>query len=139
MSGAFVAGLDAGLCYNEFPYMGDGFVPEEYWRREPAWKNFTENSPAVQFNHRVLAVTTWAAANALWLVTRKTPLPRPTKLAINSLALVAWIQAGLGISTLLYFVPIPLAAAHQVGSLTLLSCSTWLLHTVVRRKPIIRH
>lgn len=137
MSGAFVAGNDAGLCYNEFPYMGDGFVPEEYWRRSPAWKNFTENSPAVQFNHRVLGVSTWASANILWLLSRRTPLPAPTRYAINTIAAVSWLQAGLGIFTLLHFVPTPLAAAHQAGALSLLTLSTWLLHTVVRRKPVI--
>lgn len=136
MSGAFVAGNDAGLCYNEFPYMGDGLVPEEYWRRSPAWKNFTENSPAVQFNHRVLGVSTWASANLLWLVTRKAVLPAPTRAAINCIAAMSWLQAGLGIFTLLHFVPTPLAAAHQAGSLTLLTFSTWLLHTLIRRKPV---
>jgi cytochrome c oxidase assembly protein subunit 15 len=138
MSGAFVAGLDAGLCYNEFPYMGDGFVPEEYWFRTPAWKNFTENGPAVQFNHRVLGLTTFTSAQILWLLSRRTPLPQPTRYAINAIAGMAWIQATLGLTTLLYMVPIPLAAAHQAGSLTLLTFSTWLLHTVLRRKPIMR-
>ena len=138
MSGAFVAGLDAGLCYNEFPYMGDGLVPEEYWRKSPAWKNFTENSAAVQFNHRVMGLTTFTASQILWLASRKAPLPKPTRTAVNAIAAMGWIQAGLGISTLLYFVPVPLAAAHQAGSLTLLTLSTWLLHTVVRRKPITR-
>ena len=138
MSGAFVAGLDAGLFYNEFPYMGDGFVPAEYWHRQPAWTNLTENGPAVQFNHRVLGVTTFTAAQLFWLASRRYVLPRPTRLAINAVAGMAWLQASLGIATLLYFVPVPLAAAHQAGSLTLLTFSTWLLHTVTRRKPITR-
>lgn len=138
MSGAFVAGLDAGLYYNEFPYMGEGLVPHEYWSRDPKWTNFTENGPAVQFNHRVLGITTFTAAQLLWLASRKLVLPRPTRLAVTSIAHMAWIQASLGLCTLLYFVPIPLAAMHQAGSLTLLTLSTWLFHTVSRRKPIIK-
>lgn len=35
---------------------------------------------------------------------------------------------GLGISTLLTYVPVSLAAAHQSGSLTLLSFALWLVH-----------
>ncbi len=27
--GAFVAGMDAGLLYNEYPLMGDGLIPYE--------------------------------------------------------------------------------------------------------------
>lgn len=34
---------------------------------------------------------------------------------------MAFLQVALGISTLVYLVPVPLAAAHQAGSLVLLS------------------
>ncbi len=54
LSGAFVAGLDAGLVYNEFPYMGEGIVPSDLLALSPTWKNFTENPSAVQFVHRVM-------------------------------------------------------------------------------------
>ena len=30
IAGAFVAGMNAGLLYNHFPLMGDGFIPVEY-------------------------------------------------------------------------------------------------------------
>lgn len=63
-SGAFVAGLDAGLVYNEFPYMGDGLVPSKDELLSPSyaksagksdiWRNFFENPTTVQFDHRVL-------------------------------------------------------------------------------------
>jgi len=39
------------------------------------------------------------------------------------------VQASLGISTLLLYVPVSLATMHQAGSLALLSFSLWLLHT----------
>lgn len=53
-SGAFVAGLDAGLIYNTFPLMGDQVVPEGMFTKTPLWKNFFENDTTVQFNHRYL-------------------------------------------------------------------------------------
>lgn len=62
--GAFVAGLDAGLVYNEFPNMGEGLVPPKDELISPAytkradrsdwWRNFFENPTTVQFDHRVL-------------------------------------------------------------------------------------
>ncbi|KAJ3247867.1 Cytochrome c oxidase assembly protein cox15 [Chytriomyces hyalinus] len=138
-SGAFVAGLDAGLIYNEFPYMGDGLVPSDMWALSdpskaekpiPWWRNLLENHAAVQFNHRVLAMTTATAVTALWVVSRKFTLPRSSRMAMNALLGVTALQVSLGISTLLYLVPVPLAAAHQSGSLLLLSTSLWLLHTL---------
>ena len=64
LSGALVAGLDAGLIYNEFPNMGVGIVPADLWQLStksernplpiPWWRNLLENPSAVQFNHRVM-------------------------------------------------------------------------------------
>lgn len=61
LSGAFVAGLDAGLIYNEFPFMGDGIIPGDMWaftdrgdRSVSWWRNLLENPAAAQFDHRVL-------------------------------------------------------------------------------------
>ncbi|GES96697.1 cytochrome c oxidase assembly protein cox15 [Rhizophagus clarus] len=122
MSGALVAGLDAGLIYNEFPYMGQGIVPpkSELFSRIYAkagdislWRNFFDNPTTVQFDHRVLAMTTLSATIALWLYSRKLPLPSQTRLAANYLLGIAGLQVTLGISTLIYMVPIPLASAHQ--------------------------
>ena len=140
LSGALVAGLDAGLIYNEFPYMGLGFVPSDMWALStesksnpspiPWWRNLLENSSAVQFNHRVMAISTSTVILGLWTYSRRLPLPRQSRLAINALLGVTAIQVSLGISTLLYLVPVPLAAAHQAGSLTLLSVALWLVHTL---------
>lgn len=56
ISGAFVAGLDAGLIYNTFPLMGEQWVPEDVWdsKYQPAIRNCTENDVTVQFQHRIL-------------------------------------------------------------------------------------
>lgn len=65
VSGAFVAGLDAGLIYNEFPLMGGSIVPpiEEMMDSRYAvksdgsdkwWRNIFENPTTVQFDHRAL-------------------------------------------------------------------------------------
>ena len=52
-----MAGLDAGLTYNEFPLMGGRLVPTDLMAYKPAISNITENPTTVQFNHRLLVGT----------------------------------------------------------------------------------
>lgn len=127
-SGAFVAGLDAGLVYNSFPKMGDKWIPDDILAIEPVNKNLTENPTTVQFNHRILGISTLTLVSTMWLLSRRTALPRRSYWAMNAAAAVAWLQVTLGITTLLNHVPISLAAAHQSGSLMLLSFAVWLCH-----------
>lgn len=54
LSGAFVAGLDAGLVYNSFPKMADRWIPDDLLAFSPTFKNIFENPTTVQFNHRIL-------------------------------------------------------------------------------------
>ena len=54
LSGAFVAGLDAGLVYNSYPLMAGRMVPEDWLAFKPVLRNFTENPSTVQFDHRTL-------------------------------------------------------------------------------------
>ncbi|VVC96901.1 unnamed protein product, partial [Leptidea sinapis] len=61
LSGAFVAGLDAGLVYNSFPKMGDHWLPPELLAFSPRLRNLTENPVTVQFDHRVLGTATLLA------------------------------------------------------------------------------
>ncbi|KAL0269422.1 UNVERIFIED_CONTAM: hypothetical protein PYX00_007163 [Menopon gallinae] len=128
LSGAFVAGLDAGLVYNSFPKMGDRWIPDDLMAMKPNMANFTENPTTVQFDHRLLGICTLAVISGLWLASRRHPLPPRARKAINALACMGIVQVLLGISTLVHFVPTPLAATHQSGSLVLLSFAVWLTH-----------
>lgn len=140
MSGGLVAGLDAGLIYNQFPRMGVGFAPplselfsKFYSRKEDGsdiwWRNMLENPSTVQLDHRIMATTTFTAIVSLWAYTRFNPklraaLPPGCRRGMVGVVHLAMLQVALGISTLIYLVPLPLAAAHQAGSLALL---TWVL------------
>ncbi|UJR20724.1 hypothetical protein I4U23_023846 [Adineta vaga] len=126
VAGAFVAGLDAGLVYPTFPKMGDHWIPPEYSALSPWYRNLFENPVAVQFNHRVLGLTTTASVLAFSLASLSIKFGRRAAIARNLLAAMVILQASLGIGTLLYHVPIPMAAAHQTGSLALLSFALWL-------------
>lgn len=136
-SGALVAGLDAGLIYNEFPYMGNGLTPPKaelwsafYSRKEDQsdlwWRNMLENPSLVQLDHRILASTTFLAVNTFFLYSKLSPsvvnvLPGGSKRMMLGLLGLVWMQASLGLTTLLYLVPTTLASAHQAGSLALLT------------------
>ncbi|KIJ56577.1 hypothetical protein M422DRAFT_218050 [Sphaerobolus stellatus SS14] len=135
LSGAFVAGLDAGLVYNEFPTMGGRLVPptDELYStnytqnldKSDIWRNIFENPTTVQFNHRVLAITTYLSTAAFYVsglsLAKAGILPPITRTLVTAAFAAANVQVALGISTLLYLVPIPLAAAHQAGSIALLT------------------
>jgi cytochrome c oxidase assembly protein subunit 15 len=54
ISGAFVAGMDAGLIYNTFPKMSNKWIPDDILFLKPFIKNLTENPTTVQFEHRIL-------------------------------------------------------------------------------------
>ena len=126
IAGAFVAGTDAGFAYNTFPRMGEGFVPKDYWALEPAWRNFFENIPSVQFNHRLLGITTFLGIGTLWLASWKTTLSERACSVLSLLFGVAILQASLGIATLLLVVPLPLGVAHQAGAVLLFACTLWM-------------
>ncbi|XP_073541115.1 heme A synthase COX15 [Phyllobates terribilis] len=134
LSGAFVAGLDAGLVYNSFPKMGERWIPDDLFAFSPTLRNILENPTTVQFDHRILGISSVAAITCLYYYSRRIPLPRRARLAVNSLITVAYLQVTLGISTLLLFVPTSLAATHQSGSLALLSMAIWLM-SELRRLP----
>lgn len=137
MSGGLVAGLDAGLIYNEFPYMGMGLTPprselfSDFYSHTPDrsdiwWRNALENPSLVQLHHRILATTTFTSVMGLWAYTKRSPtlrrlLPAACKKGMHGVVGFVGLQVALGITTLLYLVPIPLASAHQAGSLALLS------------------
>ena len=137
MSGGLVAGLDAGLIYNEFPMMGRGLTPPKselfsdfYSHRADKsdiwWRNMLENPSLVQLDHRMMATTTFTSIMALWAYTKWSPemkrlLPRMAKRGVHGVVGFVFLQVTLGISTLIYLVPLPLASAHQAGSLALLT------------------
>ncbi|GAA5865637.1 hypothetical protein JCM1840_003199 [Sporobolomyces johnsonii] len=135
LSGAFVAGLDAGLIYNEWPTMGGGLHPpaselnKDFYCRKAdksdRWRNLFENPTTAQFDHRMLAYTTFLSVVSLFLYARRphirSQLPPTTFRLIKGSLHMSVLQVALGISTLLYLVPTHLAATHQAGSLVLLS------------------
>jgi len=128
VSGAFVAGLDAGLTYNSFPLMAGRVIPDDLFAYAPWLSNFTENPTTVQFDHRILGTTTLGFISWMFYKSRQVPLPAPARKAALAVMCMGWMQVGLGITTLLLYVPVPIAAMHQSGALVTLSTALWLSH-----------
>ncbi|MGQ0662051.1 MAG: COX15/CtaA family protein [Pseudomonadota bacterium] len=129
LSGALVAGLDAGMIYNTFPWMDGRLVPAGYFDLEPWWRNGFENVAAVQFNHRLLGLAALAGAIAVWAGSGRAG--GAGKL-IDALLVVAALQVALGISTLILVVPVALAVAHQAGGLALFTLALASAHALRR-------
>jgi cytochrome c oxidase assembly protein subunit 15 len=197
LSGALVAGNDAGRAYNTFPKMNDEWFPSNYFGEVPdnndndnddavathhrphpststAWpnlssifRNFYENTATVQFNHRFCGITTAMSGTAVSLyglyriypslqsllsighsVTPtpnqlgKVVFPLSSSLSSSTLILLPYVRTGLlaiglavtgqftlGVTTLMTYVPISLAALHQIGSVVVLTSAIYLFHT----------
>lgn len=121
--GAFVAGLNAGLVYNSFPYMGDSFIPHEIYFNQISLQSFGE-PVFVQFLHRTTAYALGIALITTCLYLYKMNNMKLNKCASYILFSVAF-QILAGIITLIYVVPITAALVHQVGAVLLLSTTLW--------------
>jgi cytochrome c oxidase assembly protein subunit 15 len=106
--GAYVAGLKAGLIYNTFPLMEGQWLPSEWNFYQPVWKNFINNPATVQWMHRVLALTTLAYSSSLWIKHGSNYRLLTIKLAVQVL---------IGVSTLLFQVPLAIALLHQAWAM----------------------
>ena len=132
LSGGLVAGLNAGFGFNTFPLMGGRIVPAGYGMLEPWLSNLTENPAAVQFNHRAIALTTFALVVVTWAVGQRRALAADSRRALHALLAAGVLQVALGITTLLTVVWLPAASMHQAGALVLLSAAIWVSHTLWR-------
>lgn len=128
LSGGFVAGLKAGHIYNTFPRMGDKWVPDELFALDPLARNLTENMSTVQFDHRLLAMTTVVLIVVYFLGARQAGFPPAARKAATALLHTSVLQLVLGISVLLLGVPILLAVTHQAVALLLLTLALLLAH-----------
>lgn len=120
--GGFVAGLKAGFIYNTFPLMGNQLIPSEIWFNQPWWHNFFKNPVMVQMLHRFFAITTTIIIAINWLNNRSCKL---TKYWL----LTTVVQTLLGITTLIYNVPVHLGTLHQGWAVITWSLGFWILQS----------
>jgi cytochrome c oxidase assembly protein subunit 15 len=128
LSGGLVAGTHAGNAYSTWPLMGDSFVPAGLYAMTPAWLSAFEDITTIQFNHRMFAYLIVALVVAFAIRAFRFGVVGRLKVGIFCLIGLLGMQVTLGISTLIFYVPIPVAAAHQVGAVALLTASLFISH-----------
>ena len=129
-AGAFVAGLNAGYAYNDWPLMEGQWIPDGLADITPLWRNFFENAITVQFVHRVLAyaLVLWALLHAIAAL--RAP-GRPSARMAVLLAVTVVAQAAIGVWTLVAQVPISLGLLHQGGAVVVLAIALTHLHALM--------
>jgi len=161
VTGALVAGNDAGRAYNCWPQMteeGEWMAPEAYYNKRDkkkedstttttttSWLSAScDDTATTQFHHRWLGQGTGVAALGLVAyglsLRRNGQLPRQVQQGLMAMGVATTGQVTLGITTLLHHVPISLAALHQLGSVVVLTSSLYTLHACqsVLKHPQVR-
>lgn len=118
--GALVAGLDAGLSYNDWPTMDGVIIPSDLWIQAPAWVNIFENPKTVQFIHRASAYALLLLVLAQMLVAMKSNSGKTHKRRTIVLMALTLLQAAIGIITLVLQVPLNWGLLHQGGAVVVL-------------------
>lgn len=119
LTGAYVAGRDAGLVHSHTI-----IIP-----REDREKDYDAR---LQWRHRVTAVGVTTSLLVLSVAAHRFPLPARTLRFAKGMALVAVAQASLGVATLWTLVDTAVAAAHQFGSVMLLTVTLHFAHDFSR-------
>ena len=126
LAGALVAGMEAGLMYNEFPFMGDNIIPEEYGTLGSL--DPLENPASAQFHHRHIALFTTICVLIYCYRNYTHSSDGIVKKYSLFMSAIVCFQFFLGIFTLINMVPIYLGALHQTGAVILFIFLTIIMH-----------
>jgi cytochrome c oxidase assembly protein subunit 15 len=129
--GAMVAGLNAGLIYNTFPLMDGYILPNDV---ATGIMNFDVlyNPSVMQFLHRIVASILLVLSVFLFIYSEvQTTMRKIIKFAIRVLCIIILIQVALGISTLVYKVPLNLAFLHQFIAIIVFTNLLFIIHHLV--------
>ena len=133
LSGGLVAGTRAGIPYPTWPLMGDSFIPPGLYSLQPFWLSAFEDMLTIQFNHRMFAYLIVGLVCTFAYQALKSDLKGSLKVGIYCFIGLLFLQVSLGISTLIFYIPVPVAAAHQVCAVALLSASLFVSHCFARQ------
>nr|WP_233343154.1 COX15/CtaA family protein [Hyphomonas sp. Mor2] len=123
LSGALVAGLDAGRTYTDWPLMAGELIPGHYLDEQLGLRSLFEGRAATQFNHRFFAYTLLAMAVIGALLARGTASSK----GFHIVAGLVTAQAIWGIITLVNAAPLPVALVHQGLGVVVLLAAVWLV------------
>jgi len=131
--GALVAGSKAGMVYTDWPMMNGAVFPPVEWGQGAL--AFLHDQGLVQFNHRLVAYGLLIGSTVYAINAWRWRLAEGSGAAAYLLALSVWVQAGLGIVTLIHAVPITLGVLHQAVAAIVLGAATMNFWLVRRSRP----
>ena len=132
--GAFVAGLKAGYIYNTFPLMGDSFIPQRLYEVNSFFQAILDDKVMVQFIHRNLAYLLFILAGIFYFKITRSSYTRKEKKIIQHGFYIMIFQIILGITALIYAVPVWLGVFHQANSVLLIASYTASLNILLYTK-----
>ncbi len=138
--GAFMAGgvAPAAIWYPTWPKIGSDWIPENVFMfSNPQWHTLLENPAFVQLLHRSTAYILIIAISWFWMKRKNISLNTNTVTLINYLFAMIFIQAILGIITVLSStgsVPVLWGVLHQAGGLITFTISVSLVYFLSVKK-----
>lgn len=126
--GGLVAGLKAGLVFNDWPLMNGSVLPPGAFALAPWPVNFFENAALVQFNHRIVGYLLLGLGLAIFASSFARPAPLAMRVGAAGLLFVLIAQASSGVLALVNHVPIALGVLHQGGAALVLAAALLFLH-----------
>ncbi|WP_164658844.1 heme A synthase [Tropicibacter sp. Alg240-R139] len=111
--GAFVAGIDAGRSFTDWPLIGGQLLPPDMSVLDPWWRNLFESPGLVQFIHRCAGYLLFVFGVVVWLRGRQSAHPQ-TRFAFSAVFAALSLQVVLGITTVVYAAPWQIAIVHQL-------------------------
>lgn len=118
--GAFVAGLDAGLLFNDFPCMNGKLIANDAFIGVNLILDIINNPATVQFIHRFVGTILLIMAIANFFTYQN---------LYNFIFLILFLmQYFIGVLTLIKFVPMNLALIHQIFAFLILGFSLFYVY-----------
>ena len=94
--------------------------------------NFFENITTIQFDHRLLAIATLISSAFFWVRGIRKNFSGRLAVASHLVFSCVCLQVLIGIITLIFLIPVTLAALHQANAFILFGAIVWLLFEIRR-------
>jgi cytochrome c oxidase assembly protein subunit 15 len=131
--GGLVAGAKAGFIYTDWPLMNGDILAPVAW--DMGALAFLHDHALVQFNHRIFAYALLIGGTVYAVQAWRWRLAEGLGVSAFVVAGALWLQAVLGIVTLINAVPMWLGGLHQAGAALVLALATANLWLVRRSQP----
>lgn len=123
--GGMTAGLKAGHVSDTWPLMFGKLIPPNLLN---SWIDVLENPLTIVFIHRWFAWVCLLLIVAVFYVARKNGFPQDLQKGLVWLLIVVGLQIALGILTVLSYVHIVIALAHQANAMVLFVLMIFFIH-----------